>query len=373
MSDAPTTPVPDPEPGTPPPAAATPPPPVEDDDSLIGDTTEFERQLLDQFRNPDAVTDTPTDPRAAAPEQPSPGPGGEGSEPPPAVAAVSGEVAPDETPTPSTTPEGAPPEGTPPPAPPAAEADLWDTYDDPAQVQQQAKSLVDWYANLDQAQVQTIDAALSGEYVLVPAAQVAELQARWDQLQQPAAPTQPAAPSAPNPAEYGANGYEPEGTGDPILAAQLAATRQEVAQLQATQMQSQIDQQVAKSAEQIATAADAWVAAHPELTEADVAAVQNQALQSGIYGPLAARYGDAEATRMALEQAAAVVPTVQQKVLNARAAQLAAEQATQIAQQQAAGTRASAISGAGTTPPDLSGLSPDDAMVEEIRQGMGLG
>ena len=343
----------------------------------------LEEQVLAQFTQREEqsaaqATDTPAD-EPASQEQPvtpapeatsSPVPGGEGGEEQAPV--PSGEPAP-ATPTTSVD-EGAQLEQeaqTSAPSTPETPAPIeWDVYPEPFEAQQQAKELYDWSRSLTPQQMGAINQALSGDFVLVRADQVAQLQETYQRMEQWQQEQAQRARGGGVDEVVDPHLAPDEDTGDPILAAQLASTQAQVAQMQEQQMIAQLEQEVAAREQVIVSAQQNWLAEHPYLDDVDVAALEDQITTSGIFPVLFDKYGAEQATRMAFEQAAAIIPRTQQKILDARVAEQVAA-GTQIVQaQQQNGTRASAIAGGATTPPDLSGMSADDAMVEEIRRAM---
>ena len=332
--------------------------------------SELEEQVLAQFTNRESQADTSTEeapidslaPAGTVDEQApvttSPVPGGEGGEEQAPAPPSGGEPAP-------TTPveESAPTEEH------TTPEIAWDTYPEPVEAEAQAKLLYDWHRQLTPQQAGAIDQALSGDYVLVRADQVSQLQEQYQRMEQWEQERAAAARRSPE-QELIDPHLDPDEAGDPILAAQLQSTQAQIAQLQEQQMIQLLDQEVTAREQVIVAAQDNWLQAHPYLDETDIGALEDQITTSGIFPTLFEKYGAEQATRMAFEQAAAVIPRVSQKVMDARVAEQVAAGTQAVQAQQQNGTRASAIAGGATTPPDLSGMNSDDAMVEEIRRAM---
>ena len=367
MSDAPTNPV-TPE-STPVQAQST-----ETEAPSTEGLSALEEQLLAEFTERDgAAVPTPTDPPAQlAADSPHPDPGGEGGAvtPPverPAASALPPEA--DPAVDPAVDPEQIEGSGAP---------SVWDDYPDPSGSQAQAKQLLDWHQSLSPQDISTVDQALSGEFVMVPVAQIEQLQNAWSDMERWKAGQPPAGQTQQSPPQHSGE-YNPyddpefQQASNPQveqLQTTVAATQQQVAAMQQQQMQQNIATETERISSEIQAAEAQWRSNHPYLDDADMEVLQNHITSSNTFGPLQAQYGTAEATRISFEQAAAVIPRVQSKVTDAIVNQRVAQGQATVEAQQLNGTRASAIAGGATTPPDLSGMDPEDAMVEEIRKSM---
>ena len=362
MSDAPTNPV-TPE-STPVQAQST-----ETEAPSTEGLSALEEQLLAEFTERDgAAVPTPTDPPAQlAADSPHPDPGGEGG------AVTLPAEGPAASALPPETSEHEQIEVDDQPAP-----SVWDDYPDPSGSQAQAKQLLDWHQSLSPQDISTVDQALSGEFVMVPVAQIEQLQNAWSDMERWKAGQPPAGQTQQSPPQHSGE-YNPyddpefQQASNPQveqLQTTVAATQQQVAAMQQQQMQQNIATETERISSEIQAAEAQWRSNHPYLDDADMEVLQNHITSSNTFGPLQAQYGTAEATRISFEQAAAVIPRVQSKVTDAIVNQRVAQGQATVEAQQLNGTRASAIAGGATTPPDLSGMDPEDAMVEEIRKSM---
>ena len=363
MSDAPTNPV-TPE-STPVQAQST-----ETEAPSTEGLSALEEQLLAEFTERGAAPDspTPTEPPAQpAADSPHPDPGGEGG------AVTLPAEGPAASALPPETSEHEQIEVDDQPAP-----SVWDDYPDPSGSQAQAKQLLDWHQSLSPQDISTVDQALSGEFVMVPVAQIEQLQNAWSDMERWKAGQPPAGQTQQSPPQHSGE-YNPyddpefQQASNPQveqLQTTVAATQQQVAAMQQQQMQQNIATETERISSEIQAAEAQWRSNHPYLDDADMEVLQNHITSSNTFGPLQAQYGTAEATRISFEQAAAVIPRVQSKVTDAIVNQRVAQGQATVEAQQLNGTRASAIAGGATTPPDLSGMDPEDAMVEEIRKSM---
>lgn len=220
------------------------------------------------------------------------------------------------------------------------------------------RAVYDWYSNLDAEAIQTVDAALSGQYVLVPADQVQMLAENWELLEQVRS------------GKFRQNDTtDTTGTSfEEDIDPEVAALRDKVAQLEYTQEQERIMERVNQSASVIDTAYNEWKEAHPHLDERDFAVLEQAVYQSGIFPALAERYGDAQAVKIAMDQTLYSLPTLRDKALQPIIDERLQQELAAVQEQQARGTRASAIAGTSPEPPSSSASSvdPDEAMVEEI-------
>lgn len=362
MSDAPTPTTPEPTP-----VQAQ---PTEAETPTSEGLSALEEQLLAEFTERGAAPDspTPTEPPAQpAADSPHPDPGGEGG------AVTLPAEGPAASALPPETSEHEQIEVDDQPAP-----SVWDDYPDPSGSQAQAKQLLDWHQSLSPQDISTVDQALSGEFVMVPVAQIEQLQNAWSDMERWKAGQAPAGQTQQSPPQHSGE-YNPyddpefQQASNPQveqLQTTVAATQQQVAAMQQQQMQQNIATETERISSEIQAAEAQWRSNHPYLDDADMEVLQNHITSSNTFGPLQAQYGTAEATRISFEQAAAVIPRVQSKVTDAIVNQRVAQGQATVEAQQLNGTRASAIAGGATTPPDLSGMDPEDAMVEEIRKSM---
>lgn len=347
-----------------------------DSDLPEGDFNDFEQQIVDIFEQrggegDDAPADT---------SPPSPG-GGDGEQASPDVAS-SGDAAPDlpfvepvdgsgSTPAPSVEGqeggEGVQDSDGGDPAPPPVDiAEYWDGVD--AEQVAVARSVYDWYSQLDQTAVAQIDAALSGQYVMVPAGQIEALQRDWELLQQVKSGAAPTVAQQP--------GQTPDippldsDETDPTVLEMQAR----VARLEQEQFEERQQQYMHQAAAQIDSAYAQWREDHPYLDDADIRKLENAVVQSGIYSALAQQHGDARATQLALDQMLYADPALRDKALQPIIDERLQQSLADAQTQQARGTRASAIAGSAPAPPSdgAVAMDPDEAMVEEIARAMGF-
>lgn len=330
-------------------------------DDVSGDVNEFEQQVVDVFNErggegpPDEVS------------PPSPGDGDEGTAPPDAQ---TGGVAPDDlsfvepvTDQPIDVPADTNAEqiGDEPLQPDSAFEDYWGAATD--EQLGQARAVYDWYSQLDQNAIAQIDATLSGQYVLVPAQQIEQLQQDWNLVEQ-----------------VRSGKYQPQNSTDTYdyddesgqVDPTVAALNDRVAELEMERMQQQQAYQIEQSASTIDHVYEAWKSEHPELDANDFATLEQMVVQSGVFGPLAAQYGDQQATIMALDQMLYVNPGLRDKTLQPLVDQRLQQEMQAVQEQQARGQRASSISGASAEPPGetASTLDPEEAMIEELARAL---
>ena len=337
---------------------------MSDDESLIGDVSEFEQQVVDLFndRTDDLSDDVaPPSPGGEGEGDAPPDPNGGDSPSPPDVddlSFVEPVVETDDPAEPSHTPEQ---------VDAAADDDLGgsplyidEVFDGvPTENLATARAVYDWYSALDEYAIQQIDATLSGQYVLVPQDQVKFLQDNWNLIEE---------------IKQGKSAVNDVDFGDDLDATDpnIEALNQRIAQLEAERMQEQTTAQLQQSSATIDATYNTWRDQHPELSDDDFSRLETAVVQSGIFGPLAAQYGDAQATVMALDQMLYANPDLRSKavepIINERL-----QQELQAAQeQQARGQRASSISGAAAGPPGETAvnLDPEEAMIEEITRAL---
>jgi hypothetical protein len=319
---------------------------VDPDEIPETDLSDFESQVVEQFNAREAQSSTASDEVSA---DASPSPGSEAAAPAQSGAAldfvepVDDQVGSESSPDP--------------------DQNLWAGYDETNQ--QMARGVYDWYTKLDESAVATVDAALSGDYVLVPTDQIQTLQENWDRLTAP----------QPDPAEYQQQAYQQQydeediDYEDPVVQ-EMLALRERLDMFEGQQVNEQIQQTIENEAIVIDEVFNYWASQHPYLNGDELGKVQNWVVQSGVFDTYASDYGVEQATLMALDQALfndadlrmkAVQPLVDDRV----------QQEMLAAQEQAQrGMRASAVSGSSNTEPDSMNLSPEEAMVEEIRRSL---
>ena len=170
-----------------------------------------------------------------------------------------------------------------------------------------ARNLLDWYESLDEAAIQQVDAALSGEYVLVPRTQVQQLQEDWNLLEKLKRSDVNA---------RAANDSRSEENGA-IVAPEVQELRQRLQEVEEELAHERTERQVAQTARVIDNTAMAWRAEHMFLTDYDMDQLEAQVMESDVYGPLSQRYDPATATRMALDLMLYSMPRWRDKVMKA--------------------------------------------------------
>lgn len=330
-------------------------------DNVSEDVNEFEQQVVDLFNDrggegpPDEVS------------PPSPGDGDEGSAPPDAQA---GGDAPDDlsfvepvgdVPAEPAEAEQVAPVADEPLQPDSGFEEYWGDATDEQLAQ--ARSVYDWYSQLDQNAIAQIDATLSGQYVLVPAQQIEQLQQDWNLVEQ--------VRSGKYQPQNQVDSYDYDDDGEQIDPT-VAALNDRVAELELERMQQQQAFQMQQSAGAIDATYDQWRNEHPELDANDLAALEQMVVQSGVFGPLAAQYGDAQATVMALDQMLYANPQFREKAIQPLIDERLQQEMLAVQEQQARGQRASSISGASAGPPGetASTLDPEEAMIEELARAL---
>jgi len=305
------------------------------------DFSEFESQVVEQFNAREAQSSATPD---ETPVDASPSPGSEAAVPSTGGAALDFVEPVDDY---SETSEPEPQQET-----------VWTGYDDSQQ--QMARGVFDWYQKLDQTAVATVDAALSGDYVLVPAEQIETLQQNWDQLH---APQQERI----NEEEYGQYGdVDPE---DPLVQ-EMMELKNKVEFFEQQQINSQINETVEQQAQIIDDTFQYWCSQHSYLEPSDMLKAQEWVLNSGVFETFASQYDSQTATLRSLDQALFTDPQLRMKAVQPMIDQRLQEE-MQAAQEQAMrGMRASAVSGSSGTEPDMSALNPEEAMIEEIRRSL---
>lgn len=334
---------------------------MSDDESLIGDVSEFEQQVVDMFNarggdGPDEVA------------PPSPGGEGEGSAPPEQVAG--GDAPPlveddlsfvepadggDQVADSDSGTVIAEPSYEPLPV-----DEVWG--DVPEENLSTARAVYDWYSQLDQNAIAQIDATLSGQYVLVPAEQIEFLQQNWNLVED--------ARQGKLSADTG--GYDEIDADDPGTNPEVDQLNYRIAQLEAERMQEQAAAQIQQTSTVIDATYNQWRDQHPNLSDEDFGALENMVIQSGIFGPLAAQYGDVQATVMALDQMLYANPDLRAKAIEPLVNEKLQAELHAAQEQQARGQRASSISGAAAGPPGETAvnLDPEEAMIEEITRAL---
>jgi hypothetical protein len=336
---------------------------MSDDESLIDDVTQFEQQVVDLFNarggdGPDEVAPS------------SPGDGGEDEAPPESTGGAS---APDDLSfiEPADTDDAT--VDTPVESEQLNVAEPTDGPDDDLLIDQvwgdipeenlpTARAVYDWYSQLDENAIAQIDATLSGQYVLVPAQQIETLQNNWDLLESVRS------------GEYQRQNvdvddeYSDNVSNNP----DIDALNQRIAQLEAEKMQEQQAVQLQQTASVIDATYVQWRDQHPELSDDDFARLEAAVVQSGMFGPLAAQYGDVQATVMALDQMLYANPEFRNKAIEPLVNEKLQAELQAAQEQQARGQRASSISGAAAGPPGETAvnLDPEEAMIEEITRAL---
>lgn len=351
------------------------------------DLSDLEAQVLARFEQQSADADQ-TPPGDLDPASGQTGAGGDSGTgkpaEPPAPAQVPDQPAPV---IPDQSAPVEPPSEVPPPGPGDHEIQLTpdDRWEQMSEDQRaSALHVIDWAAGLDDTAMQTVDAALSGDYALVPLADLPAIQ-RFYQAQQ-ASPAAPAAPSnyPPNPNPQGLPAdprwAEPPLFGQPDPDDPLAndprfqQMQQTVEQLAQQQQREQEAQAIAWTKSEIESGAAEWwsAAANADLTAEDRARLEDAVIRNGLYAAQATIHDPRTAITMAFQQAVATDPIVQQRRIDRQVAErLEAERANLIHQQQQnAGTTALAGSSAPPSGMQAPPMDPDQALVNDIARAL---
>jgi hypothetical protein len=341
--------------------------------------SDVEKNLLDWFDSRDAHPDKdkkPAEPQASSAEEtPQVGIEGDGGAPRPVPAEEPATPAGQEPVAQPEPPPEIPPEI--PPEPPleaqevvAPAAPVWgftdqDQQNNPVERKFTDDELIDavrsrdWVAQLRPEEVSTIDAALSGNYVLVPSQDLAALQQLYQQRQAgsgeagPVAGGTPGAGPSPGPA-LGAPPPEPDFSQavDPDMARQLHETQAQLAQVSA-QQQQMAQQQMRDAAVVAARDGEADFLAQYPLTDDQLNRLRSATISSGVYRGLAdANQGNHRlATKLALEHVYWATPEFRTQAIagltkESNDAVLAQQEADRQRQLQA-----SALSGGSAPPP----------------------
>lgn len=350
------------------------------------DLNDLEAQVLARFEQQSADADqTPPGDLESTPEQTGAG-GDSGTGKPAEPPAPTG---PGQQPGQQSPEQPAPvqaPVETPPPGPGDHEVQL--TPDDrweqmSGDQRASALQVAEWAAGLDDTAMQTVDAALSGDYVLVPLSDLPAIQ-RFYQAQQ-ASPAQPAPPPGypanPNrqglpadprwqePPLFGGDPDDPF-TSDP----RFQQLQQQVQQLTETQQRAQEAQVTAWTRGEIESgAADWWAApANADLTAEDRARLEDAVVRNGYYAAQASIHDPRTAITLAFQQAVATDPIVQQRRIDRQVAERLEAERNSLAfqQQQNAGTTALAGSSAPPSGMQAPPMDPDQALVNDIARAL---
>lgn len=332
------------------------------------DTSDFsalEQQVLDEFarREADALGSSSD---------------GDGS-PPPGQATPSEEVpAPPVPPAPETPVEPtAPAPDLTPDAEPGIEGDteIQPTFDEIEELEidgstysidqiDAALKVKEWADGLDDTAVQTIDAALSGNYVLVPITDLPAIQ-RFYESQSSTPPQTPPQPGDKGWEDIPLPGFEDD---DP----RLQQLQQQVSQLTEAQQREQEAAQIQWARTEIDTGAEVFFTSNPDITPEDRARLEDYIIQTNLYAGLAAVHPPRTAVQMALQQAAALDQDLVNRRLQAQVDQQVAAQIESLRQQaqQTAGSTALSGSSAPVSQQNAPAQSPQDAVAAAIARAM---
>ena len=225
---------------------------------------------------------------------------------------------------------------------------------------QAAVAVQEWASKLDPSAVAAVDAALSGEYALVPLSDLPAIQAFYAERNNP----NPQPPSQPQ-----ANGYDPNAplfdglTPDP----QVAQLQAQVNQLTAAQQQQQYAESITRSKQEISQASEAFYATNPDLTPEDRERLEDYIVQSNLYTSLAQSYPARQATVMAFQQALASDQSIAQRRQQALVDAEVARQMSALGQQTQQMAGSTALSGTSSPPmPSATPQDPQSALIADI-------
>lgn len=323
-------------------------PPALDLDTL----SELERQVVEKFQEREAQSPpTPVDTPPVIPVDNS------AIEIPTPPATIDSAPAPDRT-----------PDGTLDPsleAPIDADAASILTFNDTAYTEADVANMVElreWAQSLDETASASIQAALSGDYVLVPITDIPAIERFYAEQNNPAPVTPPATPPEP----------QFDGLGNLIdTDPRLDQVTQEVAQLREAELRRQQETQLTSIRQQIDAGAEQFIASQPDLTADDITRINQYVIENQIYAGLSAVHPPSKAIQLAYQQAIAVDPTISSRRQQAAIDAQVATQMEALRVQQQATMGSTALSGSSApmgqaTPPQ----TPDDAMVAIIAQHM---
>jgi hypothetical protein len=314
--------------------------PVDPDEIPETDLSDFESQVVEQFNAREAQSSAASDEVSA---DASPSPGSEAAAPANTGAALDFvEPVDDGDDDPST-------DDTP----------VWSGVDDDQQLM--ARTVYDWYTKLDGDAIATVDAALSGEYVLVPNDQIQLLQQNWDRLNNP---QQPVAQD-----EYMQNPYYGDDDEDGVDP-QIAELQQRLEYFEDQQAYQQVMAEIDDTAQVIDHVWDQWKSQHNYMTEEQYAWIEDQTIQTGVYEALASRYPADQAARMAFDQILYGTPELREMALGPVVDERVHREMMAAQEQAQRGMRASAVAGSSPHEPDMAAMSPEEAMIEEIRRSL---
>jgi hypothetical protein len=222
-----------------------------------------------------------------------------------------------------------------------------------------------WVEGLNETEIQTVDAALSGDYVLVPMADVPAITAFYESRQNPSTP-QPSA--APGYDEYGYEQDSPPPARDPAYQA-LAA---EVEQLRAAQEAEATQRNYEYTREAVQRGSDAFWAENPDLSAKDRDRLSSAVMQAGVYQQaLGSGQTPDQAAFTALNAAKQADPGLMQRTVDAQVAERLAQERAALAEQSRVNAGSTALSGSGAaTNGTPMPMSLDEQRVEMIRRAM---
>jgi hypothetical protein len=239
------------------------------------------------------------------------------------------------------------------------DAPVWDGIDGDQQLM--ARTVYDWYTKLDGDAIATVDAALSGGYVLVPNDQIELLQQNWDRLNNP----QPVAEERPP-----ANPYYGDDDDDQGYDPQIAELEQRLEYFENQQAYQQVMAEIDETAQVIDYVWDQWKSQHNYMTEDQYAWIEDQTIQTGVYEALASKYPPQQAAQMAFDQILYSTPELREQAIGPVVDERVHREMMAAQEQAARGMRASAVAGSSPHEPDMAAMSPEEAMIEEIRRSL---
>lgn len=374
-----------------------PAPPVFDEEPIQTDATvtpeqradlnDLEAQVLARFEQ---QSDEGTTPPGAEPSE-QVGVEGDSGTGKPAEPSTPPQAQPGQVPAPGQQPppEVTPPVETPPPGPGDYEVQLSPEDRFAQMTPEQRESAIyvaDWASRLDDTAMQTVDAALSGDYVLVPLSDLPAIQ-RFYQAQQQS-PAQPAPPPSypssypPNPNPQGLPAdprwAEPPlfgGDDDPLAAdPRFQQMYQQVQQLTAEQQRTQEQQVIAWTKSEIEQGAASWWSdpANADMTAEDRARIEDAVIRSGAYAAQASVHDPRTAIQYAFQQVVANDPVVAQRRIDRQVAERLQQERDQLADQQQRNAGTTALAGSSAPPSGMQAppMDPDQALVNDIARAL---
>lgn len=232
-----------------------------------------------------------------------------------------------------------------------------------------ALKVSEWASSLDENGVQMVDAALSGNYALIPIEDLPAIQRFYEATAPGATPTPPSSPTTQPgspPSLSPAAAVDPWDEEDPDVA-RLAA---ENAALRIEQQRTADALRYQQTVDGITRGEADFLAQHPDLSDEDRARLTQAIVDNGSFQVLSTQHDPYRATQLAYQQALAADAALLQRRIDAEVAQRVEAERAQLAAQQRANAGSSALAGSSGHIARPAAVNPDDAMVAMIRESL---